>query len=212
MFPKNDFFAFFLSFLIIVIHYFGSKWISKFIDPTTRRTLTHIGGGLWAVMWFFYETRYVATVFLIIVVIFFILAPKDYKNLFSYGDEKHIGLITYGIGLIIVTYFFFNTSYGAAAVFSLALGDGLGDFIGKRIGSHRYKFPWMKGRSIEGSLAVFFGAFIAGILTNIFFSPPLSLSKIILNAILVSIIEALSPSHLDNVFIPIGSAFFLYYF
>ena len=82
LFPKNDFLAFSLSFLIIVIHYFGSKWISKFIDPTTRRTLTHIGGGLWAVMWFFYETGYVATVFLIIVVIFFILAPKDYKNLF----------------------------------------------------------------------------------------------------------------------------------
>ena len=99
-----------------------------------------------------------------------------------------------------------------AAVLSVSFGDGLGEFIGRPYGKHKYKV--FSKKSLEGSLGVFFGSVVGGILSAILFiNITLFIVFIIISASLtVTFIEAISYLFLDNLIMPLVYAGFLWYF
>lgn len=99
-----------------------------------------------------------------------------------------------------------------AGVMSVALGDGLGEFIGKPLGKHQYNI--FSKKSIEGSIGVFVGSYLGGLLALLvfqFFSWWIVFLLIISSAV-ATIIEAFSVSFVDNVLMPYGVAGILWYF
>ncbi len=93
-----------------------------------------------------------------------------------------------------------------AAMMSVALGDGLGEFIGKPYGKHKFKIT--ANKSVEGSIAVFFGSFVGGVLTLFLFDVFTSqiFLLVILTSIVAMVIEAMSFSFFDNVLMPTSVA------
>jgi phytol kinase len=94
---------------------------------------------------------------------------------------------------------------------SVALGDGLGEFIGKPYGKHKFKIT--ANKSVEGSIAVFFGSFIGAILTLFLFNmfTVQIFLWVILTSFVAMVIEAVSFSFLDNVLMPTSVAAILWF-
>lgn len=91
-----------------------------------------------------------------------------------------------------------------AGVLSVGWGDGLGEFIGRPFGKHKFKI--ISEKSVEGSFGVFLGTFL-GIIFAILLLDPFEISMFVItislvSAIAASIVEALSISFIDNVVMP----------
>lgn len=95
-----------------------------------------------------------------------------------------------------------------AGALAVAIGDGLGEFVGRPYGKHKYHI--FSDKSIEGSLGVFFGTLVGILISFTYFDlDELSLiffSAIILASLVATLIEAFSVSFVDNVLIPWGVA------
>ncbi len=210
---NNDPLAFVLSFVYVIVIVSLAKFLKdRGVSSNTLRELTHTSMGVWPLLWFLFNDYLWATSVPLIVTIMLALAPKSIRRTFSEGDEKHIGLVFYAFSFTVVTYFFFMRYEGAAAIFSLAFGDGLGGLIGSRYGKHRYKIPWVKEKSIEGSLTVFFLSMLSIAISQVIFVGHLiSLPLVVLGGIFVTFIEAISPYHSDNLTIPILLSVFLWF-
>lgn len=213
IFP-NDVAAFIFSFFYVFLIIGIAKSIhDKGVSSKILRELTHTSMGIWPLLWFLFQTKLVATLVPLIVTIMLAAAPKNLQKVFSDKDEKHIGLVFYAFSFTVITYFFWMKYWGAAAIFSLSFGDGLGGLIGSRYGKLKYKIPWVKVKTIEGSTTIFIIAFLAIIIAQPIYSPSGSIDYIIalVGAVFTTIIEAISPYHSDNLTIPLLLAPFLMY-
>ncbi len=94
------------------------------------------------------------------------------------------------------------------AVLAVALGDGLGEMIGRPYGRIKYKI--FAERSVEGSFFVFFGSFI-GVIITFGFNNMLPLPgfwwKAIVIAVVAMLVEAFNYRFIDNTTLVISVAF-----
>lgn len=91
-----------------------------------------------------------------------------------------------------------------AAMLYLTVGDGLAGFVGRTWGRHR-----IGNKSVEGSLACFLGAWMVGALV---LTPSVGRPEILLGAVLVTVLEALSIPPDDNLTLPLLSGLALHFF
>ena len=213
IFP-NDIAAFIFSFFYVFLIIGVAKTVhDKGASSKVLRELTHTSMGVWPLLWFLFQTKLVATLVPLIVTIMLAAAPKNLQSVFSDKDEKHIGLVFYAFSFTVVTYFFWMEYWGAAAIFSLSFGDGLGGLIGSRYGRLKYKIPWVKVKTIEGSTTIFVISFLAIIIAQLIYNPSGGINYVValVGAIFTTIIEAISPYHSDNLTIPLLLAPFLMY-
>ncbi|MCD6491422.1 MAG: diacylglycerol/polyprenol kinase family protein [Candidatus Njordarchaeia archaeon] len=208
MFTTQDIIAITISFLYVFV-VIGLMLKLKQKYPTySLRKVTHMSMGIWPLLWLLYETQLAAILVPAIVTILLAGAPEKMRKIWSEGDEKHIGLVIYAFSFTWVTAFFWKTIPGAAAIFCLAFGDGAGGYFGKKYGKHVYHVPWVKPKTIEGSLAVFAVSVLMTIFAQLLYGnieDPLSylLGGLIIGTV-SAIAEAISPKHSDNLFIPIA--------
>ncbi len=201
----GDFFAFIFSFAYVILIVSAAKFLkNKGVSSKVLREATHTSMGVWPLLWFLFSDKLWATAVPLIVTIILALAPKSIRSTFSEGDEKHIGLVFYAFSFTVITFFFFMRYEGAAAIFSLAFGDGLGGLIGSRYGKLKYKIPWVKVKTFEGSLTIFSLSFISIIIAQYIFDGGLvNPVHALVGGIVAMIIEAISPYHSDNLTIPL---------
>lgn len=151
------------------------------------------------------------------------------------ASELLKGTLFYALVMVVCSVFLWFVPYSAATglpVYSifvptvflifgpLAGGDGLADMIGRKWGKHKYKV--FAEKSVEGSLAMFFFSilFTYGLLgiywliLNPIYPAAISLIKPLIPILVVSlvatIVEAISPSNVDNLLIPIVSVIVIY--
>ena len=94
----------------------------------------------------------------------------------------------------------------AIAIFCLVstiIGDASANIIGKKYGRLR-----IKQKTLEGSIAFFSTAFLAGCLL-IFTSLDITLTLVFVGSLIATLIEALPIELDDNLTVPIGTAFFM---
>ncbi len=89
----------------------------------------------------------------------------------------------------------------------VGIGDGVAEPVGRRLGRHRYRVPSLiRGkpavRSLEGSAAVFVGCLLT--LLACFGTDFLPLAAGL--ALVLTLVEAVSPHGLDNLTLPVASA------
>ncbi len=207
-----DVIVFILCFVYVGGVIFLMKLLKDKLARETRRKLTHMSMGIWPLFWFGFQHHFAAFLVPLIVTIMLALAPKTIRELFSKGEEKHIGLVLYAFSFTVITYFLYKHSAGAAAIFALAFADGFGGWIGRRYGKHTYHVPWSKPKTFEGSLGVFVASAISVIVAQLLFPPVIGPLAIIIGGIIAAAAEGLSPKHSDNIFVPFCLGAFLYYF
>lgn len=77
------------------------------------------------------------------------------------AGEVAKGPFYYTLVLLLATAFSFRALPGAIAVCQMAVGDGLADIVGRRVGKTKWGF--VKNKTIEGSAAFLIGAFAASL-------------------------------------------------
>src|SRR5262249_60286906 len=132
---------------------------------TLVRDVLHVGAGVWPLGWAAWHSAAapiaVAAVGCAGLLAVPVLAPRSgwasrVAAAVSGDDERWSGLALYGISALGMTVLAFERAAfpAAAGLLALALGDGLGGLVGRRWGRVRYRLPWAKSKSLEGSLAV----------------------------------------------------------
>ncbi len=187
------------------------------------RKIVHMWAGGLVVFWFFYTTDYGKYIFMItpaiwVALLVFTALTKDendptVKSMTRTGNPRELllGVLFFPLMLIIMTFLGYRTLPGAVAVASVGFGDGVAPIFGKYWGRHRYRIVGRE-KSVEGSFGVFLGTFIAAeLLAVVFFSSP-HLHEILAASLLAVLLEALSPSDVDNFIVPFGVWLLLYFF
>jgi dolichol kinase len=102
-----------------------------------------------------------------------------------------------------------------ASILAVSWGDGAGEVVGRPLGKHKFHVWREKKKSVEGSLAVMLMTFVAIIFAHSVFPLSIPLIYLLIIAVLVALavaaIEVACVSWVDNVAIPLVSAFLLWY-
>ncbi len=113
--------------------------------------------------------------------------------------------------IIIVSLYFFNKfnspffpSIYLASVLSLAWGDGLAEFVGRRYGRISYKI--MGKKTLEGSMTVLVVTFILGFLSFFLFHEITReiVLALVIASLIASLVEAVAIKVFDNLLIPLS--------
>ena len=137
------------------------------------------------------------------------------RRLSDLTEEGHdLGLILYSVSYALLALLFApKPIMMAAGVLPMAYGDSAAALVGKRYGRRQ---GLSSGKSLEGSLAMFSASFLSIAVSLVFFSffYPFRASEKIIHAtavaIIVTLVEYLSPKGFDNLTVPLlGAATFL---
>jgi phytol kinase len=195
------------------------KWLGQ-AKPGTystefTRKLIHISVGMWAF----------GTVLLFQRWYFAIIPPLSFVllNYTSYrgeifksvetGEKGNLGTVYFPISFtVIICLFWERPNLLVASLMPMTWGDALAAILGRRYGRRKYSVLGFT-RSVEGSLAMFFFSWLSTF-SALLLLPPLSWQTSLLyslsGAVFATLVEALSPWHIDNLTVPLFSAALLY--
>lgn len=116
------------------------------------------------------------------------------------------GTVYYALTVALLTWLTFSNPdlqvIGGVGILAMGYGDGFAAILGQRFGKHT--FTIFKGtKSLEGSLAMFMTTLIVLILYIYNVSTLPSLLCLISLAFVATLVEAISPFGLDNIFVPL---------
>jgi len=184
------------------------------VATTYVRDLLHVGAGVVWVMTWPWWTSWVVPVTLVAVVaagtaMVPLLARRfrwaaSLRSSVAGGDETWGGLTAYTFACFLFTAagFLAQPVPAAAAIAALALGDGVGGAIGRRFGRLRYRFPWGKHKSLEGSLAVALASTLGVAAVGWWLGAPLPLPVAAAAGVVAALAEAAAPRAGDNLLVP----------
>jgi dolichol kinase len=115
-------------------------------------------------------------------------------------DRNHfvLGPVTLGLGALL-SLLLYPSPAASIGIYALAFGDGFASLIGKTFGRHRPAF--MRGKSIEGSLACFSAVFISA------YGVSRRLTVAFIVAFAAALVEAFPMKDYDNLVLPISVGF-----
>ncbi|MHA1974565.1 MAG: diacylglycerol/polyprenol kinase family protein [Candidatus Hodarchaeales archaeon] len=146
----------------------------------------------------------------------------DVKTMSRTGDPRELlkGTLYFTIIMMISGTILFGTYAGMLMMAIVGWGDGIAPYIGKRFGKRKYK-TLAREKSIEGSLGLFLFSILGSLIFTVLLgilggdaNPALSVLAdpgvdlmmiiivIIVLALVATIVEAFSPSDVDNLLIP----------
>lgn len=195
------------------------------------RKLVHIGAGMW--VWgilYFFDNWYMGIIPFATFIIFNYILYKF--HILQGVDEKDSspGTVYFAFSITVLFGLFWRTGISAdqvylavAAVMAMTWGDGLASLIGKTWGKRTYTF-FKHSRTLEGSAAMFFAAFLV-IWVTLTYLPGSGLSPLslpfdsgliigisLLAAFVGTFAEAVSPAGTDNLSVPFSVVIILWIF
>lgn len=119
-----------------------------------------------------------------------------------YGN---MGTVYYALAIALLTWLTFSNKelqvIGGVGILAMGYGDGFAAILGQHYGKHEYTI--FKGtKSLEGSIAMFIMTFGVLILYFYYVSTYPGLLVIVSLAFVATLVEAISPFGLDNIFVP----------
>ena len=188
------------------------------LSPKTSRKFLHaMIGNLPLIMPYFTESIFPFLVASPFILVTFLVTPyspfpwlsEKLSGLSDITEEgHHTGLVLYAISYSILAYFFGTQPYiVAAGIFPMAYGDSTAALVGMRYGRRK-----IGSKSLEGCAGMFLGSLISLLIGMAYFSSIYGFSlinqvvPILLVSTVVTVIEFISPSGLDNIAVPIFGA------
>ncbi len=214
---ESDWLALVLSyvyvFAVIGIGESLRRWRGYSTDFT--RKFIHIAVGMWSVgTVLLFESRYFALIPpLSFVVINYISYRRETFKAMEVGEKGNLGTVYFPISFALIIYFLWSWRHlVVASLMPMTWGDALAAILGRHFGRYQYSIRGFT-RSLEGSLTMFLFSWLATFLALLFFPPlgwQLSLLYSFIVAVIATVVEAVSIWHVDNLTVPLLSAFFLY--
>ena len=128
-----------------------------------------------------------------------------------------LGTVYYAASVAMLVHLYFFSPViqvaGGLGILIMGYGDGFAAVIGQFFGKH--KFTIFKGhKSYEGTLTMWLVSTIVVVTTLYFTTPAISWPMVIVIPFMATLIEAISPYGLDNLFVPLITAliYFVYIF
>lgn len=144
--------------------------------------------------------------FLSCVLLFLLLAPKRsifFKKMIGKEKFSRINGLTIYLSVVMLTLIIFPLWIAGCCLVNLSFADGFASIIGER---EKFKLPWNKKKTLEGSLGFIFVSSVSCFLVMSFLSP-LSFDKIVLFTLTTSLIasftESLPIKLDDNISVPL---------
>ncbi len=189
-----------------LLHHFG-------LASTYVRDLLHVGTGVWVLGWPLFHGRIAPLAIVCLAALATLSVPllsrssrrvARFRNTFASGDERWSGLSIYTLSYALFTWAGLTRDPfpAAAALLALSLGDGIGGFIGRRFGTHRFRAFGAKHKTLEGSLAVAFFAMLGVSVAAWRFGQTISFPAAAGLGVGAAIGEAMAPRGSDNVVVP----------
>jgi len=201
----------------------SGAWISRSLS----RKLVHIGAGSWLIFWPLYSSvedgpSWRLNVFVPAAKGLELFAKgaiirdpndKDVRSMSRSGNpsELLLGPLQFTIIMTVVGLFLFRQNVACLIMAALGVGDGIAPLVGGRLGRYKYRSPLVMkgtdGKSVEGSVGVFFGTIAGYYLFSSIAVPSealLGITSILWYALTAALIEGLVPSNMDNIAIPVA--------
>jgi phytol kinase len=189
------------------------KWRGYSADFT--RKFIHIAVGMWSVGTVLLFERWTMAVIppISFIAINYISYRQETFKAMETGEKGNLGTVYFPLSFAVVIFFFWEEPHLlVASLMPMTWGDAMAAVLGARYGQFGYTL-WGSTRSLEGSVSMFLFALVATFLALWLF-PPLGLGVSLLYALVVSVVatlvEAVTPWHLDNLTVPLVSALALY--
>ena len=201
------------------------SWALRNRIKNTRKLVHILTGGIVFFWWMFDSAIVMAGLAALPFIPLLLLATphspiKFLKNspLGARSSEGHpYGLVMYAVSWTIIAFLLFEDLFAASvAIAAMSFGDGMGEVIGRRFGRHRYAHH----RTVEGSASVFVATFASILVLNWFYfsgigystysQPVFVLVFALAVALIVTLLEALTPGSVDNLVIPLVVAGYLH--
>lgn len=192
-------------------------WLAgRGLSRTYVRDVLHVGAGVWPLGWGAWESPWppvgVATFGFALLVAVPLLArrleaARALERAVSGEGEAWSGLVLYGFSAAALTAagLLGGSPVPAAAGFlALALGDGIGGLVGRLRGRHRYRVPWAKTKSMEGTLVVAGFAAVGAAIAGVWFGVPLPWARVAAACVAAAVAEAVAPRATDNLLVPLA--------
>jgi phytol kinase len=183
------------------------------LATTYVRDLLHIGAGVWVLGWPMWER--VSAPIAVVAVVAAVVASVPllagrlsivarFRASVASGDERFAGLIAYACSyLVLTTVGLLGEPFPAAAgLLALSLGDGIGGAVGRRFGRHRFRTPFAKEKTFEGSVMVAIAASIGAAIAAALFGITVSPSVLVVLGAIAAAAEGMAPRSSDNVLVP----------
>ncbi len=125
------------------------------------------------------------------------------KTMTRTGDKHELlrGTLYFVVVAMICGTVFYKQFAGVLAMAVLGWGDGFAPIVGIKLGRMHYRV--LSPKTIEGSLAFFAGALLAGLFfVHLIVPASFNPSKIALIALAATVVEGVSPKEVDNILIP----------
>jgi len=126
------------------------------------------------------------------------------KTMTRTGDRKELlrGTLYFVVVAMICGTLYYKQFEGVLAMAILGWGDGLAPIVGTRLGKIKYEV--LSPKTVEGSLAFFAGAAGAGLFfVQLIVPEAFDAGRIILIALIATVVEGVSPREVDNIAIPV---------
>jgi phytol kinase len=127
------------------------------------------------------------------------------KTMTRTGDKRELlkGTLYFVIVAMICGTLYYKQPAGVMAMAMLGWGDGLAPIIGTRYGKIKYHI--LSDKSVEGSLAFLVGSLCAGLFfVHLIVPESFDATKIIIIALIATVVEGVSPKEVDNLTIPVA--------
>lgn len=214
---RSDWLALVISYVYVFAVIGVGEGLRKWRCYSTEftRKLIHITVGMWTF----------GTVLLFQHWYFAIIPPLSFvaTNYISYrgeifksvetGEKGNLGMVYFPISFaVIICLFWMRPNLLVASLMPMTWGDALAAILGRRYGQRKYSVLGFT-RSMEGSLAMFLFSW-PSIFLALLLLPSLGWQTSLLYSVAVAafatLVEALSPWHIDNLTVPLFSAALLY--
>ncbi len=183
------------------------------VAPTYVRDLLHVGAGVWLLGWPAWHGDAAPIAIVSAAALGTLLVPwvgrrvelvARFERSVSGGDERWSGLILYTLSYAVLTAVGLTGQMfpAAAGLAALSLGDGIGGAVGRRYGERRYRPPWGKSKSLEGSVTVGAAAAVAVLIVAAVVGADLSINQAVTLGVVAAISEGLAPRGTDNAVVP----------
>ncbi len=178
----------------------------------SSRKFVHIGVSNWWIiaMIFFDSPIYAAIVPGCFVIINYISYKKSiFKVMEGERSKKDLGTVYFAVSLLILALITFSRGshpyVGALGILIMGYGDGFAAVFGTRYSRYSFKI-WNSTKTLSGSLAMFVFSFLISFVVLKTYSPGSYLLPSFALALSATIIEMFSPLGLDNLSVPLLTA------
>ncbi len=214
---KSDWLALIISYVYVFAVIGVGEGLRKWRGYSTEftRKLIHISVGLWAfgTVLLFQHWYFAIIPPLSFVALNYISYRREIFKAVETGEKGNLGTVYFPISFAVILYLLWTRpNLLVASLMPMTWGDALAAVLGRLYGQRKYSVLGST-RSVEGSLAMFFFSWLSTFLA-LWLLPPLgwqtSLLYSLAVAVFATLVEALSPWHMDNLTVPLLSAALLY--